>query len=306
MDRTSIPQFVISTHDDKTPFPSPDNNYHGKFPGFPSFEETGDEKTYNFQIRPPAANQGPSKPLSENDVTQNRSYGVGECNSSSENRKPKRRRTDNPPEFATLKQVNNLATRIAETFQNERGVLGVSYFPKEMLASLVTDDEAIRTALYSPNQSVPEITIAFSKSNPKVFAITLLAIQDTSSRQSAMLNFSQFEFTDDCLPVENLQNPEICSDQGCSHPVVADAFHRVPWAPELFNIFFDKQWSFCVPMFEEAEFVYPFHDQTILPIAKVKRNGVVEESGIIGEGSFGEVQFVQMLAAYQTALKTVS
>ena len=203
--------------------------------------------------------------------------------------------------FLRLEQVENLATRVATLLQDsEADGLGKPYFPTAMLADLVKHDGAIKSVLDSPSQAVTESTIKFVKNNPRVFAITLLALQDTSSRKLALDIFAHpnFEFKDHCLPVENLQDrdicPEICNIKGreCDHVEEAISFHLGPWGLEQFKIFFDIQWSFCVPTFREDKFMYHFSDQMILPIArKAKRNAGDEEDEIIGAGSFGEVQY---------------
>jgi hypothetical protein len=336
MDPTSVPQISISIHDDKTPYPSPEPKYQPQYPEVPSFQEDNERNTHHIPNLPSAARQGLLKTLSEDDVTQDLSYGlqgatlpssssstteyriesklsraqtseVRGSNSSSEFVTPRRATTEIPLEFRKQKQDESLAKRVATILQKHK-----PYFPSERLASIVADDAAIRTALHS-EEGVEESTIVFSKRNLKVFAITLLALQVTSDRQLAMEIFAHdlYRFTDACLPVVNLQNEDICSNldgngETCRHKE-ADAFHLGLWNSAKFKIFFDYQWSFCVAKLVEEVFVHHFEDQRVLPFErKVNQHGGVDESDIIGAGSFGEVQSVNILAEYQTAFQPVS
>jgi hypothetical protein len=212
-----------------------------------------------------------------------------------------------------------------------------SYLPEEVLSTLMTD-RRIKKAFEEPSREITD----FAKTNPKIFAITLLVFSDKRlkiCRNQAMEAFRLHNFTDDCLPVEDMSSRDVCTVQfksvksddsdcsedesdasessesadeictvdhkmkpQCRYRSTANAFHGAPWDGTSFTTFFQKQWSFRVPKILEHIFEYPFGEYEILPFENKNGDIGIKMPG----GHFGDVRSAKMLANHQTAIKTVS
>jgi len=204
---------------------------------------------------------------------------------------------------------------------NEIGLDGPhDYVSAEDLSALMTD-RSIQETLAGGSKDL----IGFVKNNKKLFAITLLAFKNRRDLLEALEHFRTYNLSDGSLPVENVLKNGMCtlysqsldsSDAGfefasedfdqsdstdkCKHRVEEYVFHNQPWDFDEFSSFYDKQWSFLIPMFAKSVFEYHFHDRTILPF----KNVVAANEG--DEGHFSSVYRATMLADCQDAIQTVN
>ncbi|QDS78034.1 hypothetical protein FKW77_003054 [Venturia effusa] len=199
-------------------------------------------------------------------------------------------------------EVPDLGNLISEKMAAGRGIgleKSKEYISVDELAVLITDP-SITQAL----PDAPRDLIDFALNNKTLFAITLLVFSDQATRQKnrqmAMESFSEHEFSDKLLPVQDLRRLDtcgkFCGEEECQHPEHEDAFHLDLWDHITFSSFFEKQWTFKLHFFLKDDFENHLDDRWILPLQDV------EIGNTVGEGHFSVVYKAMMLADHQDTM----
>lgn len=195
------------------------------------------------------------------------------------------------------------------------------YLPDSKLKALMKEEDVKKTT------EDPALVRFIVNDAPKTFAITLLAIEDSSKLLKAMEAFKCHGFTDRLLPIKDLSEAVACSawctdrtsvcGPKCAaedgrichgmHDAALDVFHHTCWDATSFKHFYDDQWSFLVQKFELEKFEYNNIDaKIVLPfIPTVAKKG--EEKEKRGKaGYFSEVSHAKMLTEYHDSYDSVS
>lgn len=205
----------------------------------------------------------------------------------------------------------DLAGRITEILsQHKVGLTAKDYMPNQFYNELF-HPTSIRRALPGASERLIQFIHNHAK---RTFAITLLVLDDSSSRLLAMKAFHQHNFTDsDCLPVGDLTNISCVGSQqapcrpgcesliapGCSHNSCLACFHHVPWNPITARRFHQNQWAFRVQVFDPNTFLYRIDENVILPFTRKLR----PMTG--NSGAFSAVVQAFMLADHQDIIDPV-
>jgi hypothetical protein len=215
-----------------------------------------------------------------------------------------------------------LAHRIIREMSEHR-VLGpegrLEYMPDASLDRLITRSAVVETLKYAASEQVVEFILNKAK---KLFAITLLSIQDPLLCFKALEIFRHHYMTDSVAPVPYLGKISSrasltqcsrlgaytfrCSDtcgelvsEICRHDERLTAFHHDVWDERSFMRFFDYQWHFYIPHLDPSIFIYEFEPEMILPFASYSSDLSVRS------GYFSNVIRVKMLQRCQTSIDSV-
>ena len=187
----------------------------------------------------------------------------------------------------------DLADRISrEMNKHQLGLEQVlGYLPDKSLDLLITAKSVFQTL---GNETTTHLVIFILQHARRLFAITLLSVQDTDLRTEAMRIFQNHGWTDSCAPVPDLMKKmdptkppgllcrrlgaaksrctEECEginavDTHCNHDTLLTVFHHNVWKPRTFTQFYQNQWHFYISTLDSSVFIYDFAPNTILPLA---------------------------------------
>ncbi|KAL9616668.1 MAG: hypothetical protein Q9160_008491 [Pyrenula sp. 1 TL-2023] len=159
-----------------------------------------------------------------------------------------------------------------------------NYLPEGCLEELITKATVRENLKYSADASEQRLLVDFiDRRAKKVFAITLLAVKNDELFQ-AMKQFQEHDFTDDALPVSDINNSHIAEiRQAFSDGKLWNMFRK--------RQFENKQWMFLAPVFTESQLIYKFKREHILPFKSL--NSKIKES------TFGDVFEVKIHESHQ-------
>ncbi|KAL3299014.1 HET-domain-containing protein [Colletotrichum asianum] len=138
----------------------------------------------------------------------------------------------------------------------------------------------------------------------KVFATAYyVLVGDEKSLLNTMIYFQSCEFTDESLPIENLQVPrtqEACQTKE-SQARLPSPFDRIVdpqlrriWARIKVRKFYQNQWKFLAPVFSSKKFHYILPVGSVLPFVWVNK--------IVKEGRFSRVHEIRIHEDHQEPL----
>ncbi|QGI69578.1 related to tol protein [Fusarium fujikuroi] len=164
------------------------------------------------------------------------------------------------------------------------------YLPRGVLKKLITRETVYREMnVEKTMRNEPLVDFIVNSAN-QVFALTC-SIIDGKDLYKAMKAFHAKGFDDESLPVERKRpiNDEghisTVTDLKCdlSNP---DAFKPRLWTSLRLSDFYNKQWRFLAPVFDDQNFIYELDERLILPFRLVKSEAK--------QGTFGEIFQVEI------------
>ncbi|KAF4441595.1 hypothetical protein F53441_11999 [Fusarium austroafricanum] len=157
------------------------------------------------------------------------------------------------------------------------------YLPEGDIDELITEDlvrEQLRICVgKQPDASLVKFIVTDAN---KIFALTC-SVLEGEKIYKAMQAFKAHGFNNKCLPVElGTKKPRYINVR--SHP---GAFKdKSIWNASRSSEFFDKQWRFLSPVFDDTRFIRDLDQRLILPMTQVNDQ--------IKEGTFGDIYQVKI------------
>ncbi|KAF5597857.1 serine threonine kinase [Fusarium pseudocircinatum] len=187
---------------------------------------------------------------------------------------------------------SGLGSIICDSYKTSQYYNGAEkeYLPRGVLKKLITRETVYKEMNVEKTQRNELLVDFIVNSANKIFALTC-SIINGKNLYKAMKAFHAKGFDDESLPVERKKS---INAEGYKSAVVdprhdvfsSDAFKPKLWTSLRLSDFYNKQWRFLAPAFDDKKLIYELDERLILPFKLVKSEAK--------QGTFGEIFQVEI------------
>jgi len=191
------------------------------------------------------------------------------------------------PNYGYLKQEGDWITKAMEANCDDS-----RFLPCHLIAGLAKRSKVEKALKAAKVKNATQISDFVSEAAQQTFLILMLMSEKGSEKISLMDQLHGARFTDDMLPIEwieqdgkwhaySIKKPTPAEEDAPKVPERLVSLTEDQWGRQCKELFELYQWQVTAPKFGDKEFIFSFHNSTILPY--VEKPPKPASSGFFGE-----------------------